>query len=117
MDHAGLDGGRRPGHLDRFGEPGQPVDAADEHVGDAARVERWLARAKCSSCRYSFTCYPDELYPRRQYQLDVVAHVVAEISLGGASAAGAAREVGASTTSARRWTLSARISRIMAAIR
>jgi len=67
--------------------------------GTAARAEQWLARAKCSACKRSFTCLPEVLYPRRQYQLDVVA----EVSLGDSSAAAAAREVGASPTSARRW--------------
>jgi len=62
-----------------------------------------VARFKCGVCRTSFTCYPDELYPRRQYQLDVVARVVAEVSLGERSASAAAREIGASPTSARRW--------------
>jgi hypothetical protein len=71
--------------------------------GSAARVEQWLTRAKCSACRVSFTCYPEELYPRRQYQLDVVAQVVAAVSLGERSAPAAAREAGASPTSARRW--------------
>jgi hypothetical protein len=71
--------------------------------GTAARVERWLARLKCSACRKSFTCLPEVLYPRRQYQLDVVAHVVAAVSLGDERAPAAAREVGASATSARRW--------------
>lgn len=55
-------------------------------------------------CRHSFTLYPDELYPRRQYQLDVVAHVVAATSLGAERAPVAAGKVGASATSARRWT-------------
>ena len=72
--------------------------------GAASRVERCIARAKCSSCRRGFTCYSDELYPQRQYQLDVVARVVAEIAVGQRSAPAAAREAGASTTSARRWT-------------
>ena len=71
--------------------------------GAAARVERWLARTKCSACLKSFTCLPEALYPRRQYQLDVVAQVVAAVSLGDESAPVAAREVGASATSARRW--------------
>jgi hypothetical protein len=78
-----------------------PVIAAED--GGAVRVERWLARAKCSACRTSFTCHPDELYPRRQYQLDLVAQVVAGVSLGERSAPAAASEVGASPTSARRW--------------
>lgn len=76
------------------------VDAADT----ATRTERRIARAKCSACRYGFTPYSDELYPRRQYQLDVVARVVAEIAVGQRGAPAAARLVGASTTSARRWT-------------
>lgn len=71
--------------------------------GAAVRVEQWLARAKCSACRKSFTCLPDSLYPRRQYQLDVVADVVADIALGESHAPAAARAVGASPTSARRW--------------
>lgn len=73
-------------------------------AGVAARVEQWLARAKCSACRTSFTCYPEVLYPRRQYQLDVVAQVVAAVSLGEHSAPAAACDIGASPTSARRWT-------------
>jgi len=72
--------------------------------GGTERVERLLARAKCSSCRRCFTCYPDELYPQRQFQLDVVAQAVAAVSFGDASAPAAARSVGASATSARRWT-------------
>jgi hypothetical protein len=76
------------------------VDAA----GVAVRREQWLARAKCRACRKSFTCYPEMLYPRRQYQLDVVAQVVATVSVGGSSAPAAARLGGASPTSARRWT-------------
>jgi hypothetical protein len=63
-----------------------------------------LARAKCSLCRRCFTCYPDDLYPRRQFQLDVVAATVAEVSLGSVSAPVAAQRAGASATSARRWT-------------
>ena len=72
--------------------------------GAPERTEHWLARAKCTSCRKSSTCRPDELYPRRQYQLDVVADVVAQVALGAKSAPAAARTAGASPTSARRWT-------------
>jgi hypothetical protein len=79
-----------------------PVVAATG--GGVERDERSLRRAKCSACRRSFTCYPSELYPRRQFQLDVVAVAVAEVSIGGASAPVAARGVGASATSVRRWT-------------
>lgn len=71
--------------------------------GGATRLARWLARTKCAACRKSFTCLPETLYPRRQYQLDVVAHVVAAVSLGDESASVAAREAGASPTSSRRW--------------
>jgi hypothetical protein len=71
--------------------------------GGAARVEQWLARAKCSVCRTSFACYPDALYPRRQFQLDVVASVVAKVSVGEDTIAAAAQGAGASPTSARRW--------------
>ena len=50
-----------------------------------AVVERWelpLARAKCSACQRAFTCYPEGVYPHRQYQLDPVAEVVAKVVLG-----------------------------------
>ncbi len=70
-------------------------------------VERWelpLPRAKCSSCRRGFTCYPPGFYPGRQYQLDVVAGVVAGVALGGESVADAAAAGTASPTSVRRWS-------------
>lgn len=72
----------------------------------AGIVECWelpLAKAKCSSCKHGFTCYPPGIYPRRRYQLDVVADVAADIALGGARAARAAQTVHATATSARRW--------------
>lgn len=81
----------------------RPVIGTED--GTAVRVEKWLARARCLACGTSFTCRPDDLYPRRQYQLDVVAQVVAGISLGERSAAATASEVGASPTSARRWVM------------
>jgi len=37
----------------------------------AGIVERWelpLARAKCSSCKRAFTCYPPGIYPQRRYR-------------------------------------------------
>jgi hypothetical protein len=71
------------------------------------RIERreWpLARAKCPSCRRSFTCYPPGVYPGRQYQLDVVADTVARTVLGDERPAGAAAAVHTSRASARRWT-------------
>jgi hypothetical protein len=73
----------------------------------ASMVERWqlaLPLGKCSSCHRGFTCYPPGFYPRRQYQLDVVADVVAEVALGSEPVADVAAAVTASSTSARRWT-------------
>src|SRR5262249_40987339 len=49
-------------------------------------------------------CYPPGFYPRRQYQLDVVADIVAEVALGSAPIADIAVAVTASPTSTRRWT-------------
>lgn len=72
----------------------------------AGIVEHWelpLARAKCSSCKRGFTCYPAGIYPGRRYQLDVVADVAADVALGGKSAARAAAAVHATASSARRW--------------
>jgi hypothetical protein len=68
------------------------------------RVARWLSRSKCSSCARSVTCYPAEHYPQRQYQLDVVAEVVAAAAIGRESAGKAAARATSSATSARRWT-------------
>lgn len=73
----------------------------------AAVVERWqlaLPLGKCSCCHRAFTCYPPGFYPRRQYQLDVVADVVAAIALGSEPIAHVAATVTTSATSARRWT-------------
>lgn len=73
----------------------------------AAVVERWelpLARAKCSACQRSFTCYPEGIYPYRQYQLDPVAEVVAKGVLGGQPVAPLASSLGAAVSSVRRWT-------------
>jgi len=70
-------------------------------------VERWqlaLPLGKCSCCHRGFTCYPPGFYPRRQYQLDVVADVVAGIALGSEPVARIVATVTASATSARRWT-------------
>ena len=36
VDHAGLDGGLRPGGFDGLGQAGQPVTAHDQHVTHAA---------------------------------------------------------------------------------
>jgi hypothetical protein len=73
-------------------------------AGSVERVARWLSRSKCSSCARSVTCYPAEHYPHRQYQLDVVAEVVAAVAIGGESAGEAAARAASSATSARRWT-------------
>jgi hypothetical protein len=72
----------------------------------AGIVERWelpLAKAKCSACKRGFTCYPPGIYPRRRYQLDVVADVTGAVALGGASARRAAAAAHATASSARRW--------------
>ena len=73
----------------------------------ACVVERWqlaLPLGKCSCCHRAFTCYPPGVYPRRHYQLDVVAEVVAGVALGSEPIAHIAATVTASSTSARRWT-------------
>jgi hypothetical protein len=73
----------------------------------AAVVERWqlaLPLGKCSCCHRAFTCYPPGFYPQRQYQLDVVADVVAGVALGSEPVVHVAAAVTASSTSARRWT-------------
>jgi hypothetical protein len=73
-------------------------------TGKPERLARWLLRARCSSCRRAFTCYPDDQYPHRQYQLDAVAKVASAMAMGGEAAKQAAERVGASAASARRWT-------------
>lgn len=73
-------------------------------TGDGVeRRELALPRAKCSSCRCGFTCYPPGYYPRRQYQLDIVADAVAVVAVGGEPVAQAAAASAASPTSVRRW--------------
>jgi hypothetical protein len=72
--------------------------------GVVARCELWLARAKCSACRHGFTCYPPGYYPRREFQLDVVAGVTAQASCGGCSFRRAAAPAQTSHTSAWRWS-------------
>lgn len=61
-------------------------------------------RAKCTACHVSFTVYEQGHYPRRQYQLDVVAGAVAAAAIGQQPARAAAAVASASATSARRWT-------------
>ena len=80
-----------------------PVVAASTGAG-VERLELGLARAKCASCRLGFTCYPPGFYPRRQYQLDVVAEVVAAVAVGDEPVAQAAAASSASATSVRRWS-------------
>lgn len=72
--------------------------------GVKERWEVWLARAKCAACHHGFTCYPPGHYPRREYQLDVVAEVAAAVALGHQSGVAAAAPATASPTSAWRWT-------------
>lgn len=72
----------------------------------AGIVEQWelpLAKAKCSSCKRGSACYPPGIYPRRRFQLDVVADVAAEVALGGVSATRAAAAAQATASSVRRW--------------
>lgn len=71
--------------------------------GAIVRVEHWVPRATCSLCPRGFTCHPEPLYPRRQYQLDVVARVVAAMAVGEMGTSSAAKLASASPTSARRW--------------
>jgi hypothetical protein len=74
-------------------------------ASEARCVERWelpLARVRCSACLHAFTCYPLGFYPRRQYQLDVVAEAVAAVAIGGESVESTASA--ASPTSVRRWS-------------
>lgn len=70
------------------------------------QFERWamyLPLAKCTACETGFTVYPPGIYPRRQYQLDVVAEVAAAGALGAEVPTAAAAPAKASATSARRW--------------
>lgn len=72
----------------------------------AGPAQRWslpVPLAKCTECRRGFTVYPPGIYPRRQYQLDVVADVGAAVALGGQAPTDAAAPASASATSARRW--------------
>lgn len=78
-------------------------------VWSAASIafERWeqpVPRAKCAAGCGSFTVYPPGIYPRRQYQLDAVADVAGGMALGRESGREAGERVGASRTSAERWT-------------
>jgi hypothetical protein len=66
------------------------------------RRERWLPRSKCGTCKVSVTVYPPGLYPHRQYQLDVVASVVAAID-GADDAKAASARFATSPRSAWRW--------------
>jgi len=79
-----------------------PVVAASTDAVE--RHELVLPRAKCSCCRLGFTCYPPGVYPRRQYQLDVIADAVAAVAIGGELVAVAAATRAASSTSVRRWS-------------
>lgn len=76
----------------------------DATTGETERRAQWRCLGKCLNCKRGFTCYPDDQYPHRQYQLDVVAEVVAAVAMGGESLGQAAQRAQASQTSARRWT-------------
>lgn len=80
-----------------------PVVASSSGDG-VERRERSLPRAKCANCHLGFTCYPPGSYPRRQYQLDVVADTVAVVAVGAEPVAQAAAASTASPTSVRRWS-------------
>jgi hypothetical protein len=71
--------------------------------GDLERHEVWLPRSKCGACEVSVTCYPPGFYPRRQYQLDVVAGAVAAVEVGGEGVAVTAASTSASPRSVWRW--------------
>ncbi len=104
-------------HRERSGRP-PPCRGCDERcwwngwrcvfvvvqvVGNTQRQELEIPRAKCSACKVSFSVYPPGLYPRRQYQLDVVAATVGRRVMGSESHRAAAAPAGASPTSCRRW--------------
>lgn len=84
------------------------VHVVDVGVGDdgggSRRSVAMRDRAKCIACRVSFTVYEQGHYPRRQYQLDVVAVAVAAVAIGQQPARAAAGVASASATSVRRWT-------------
>lgn len=74
-------------------------------VLDGGRRETWLHRAECKlGCPSFVESRPEDVYPHRQYQPDVVAGVVAAVALGDESPRQAAARVTASATSGRRWS-------------
>lgn len=72
-------------------------------TGELERHEVSLPRSKCGACKVSVTCYPPGFYPRRQYQLDVVAEAVAIVEVGGEPLANAVAATSASLRSVWRW--------------
>lgn len=72
--------------------------------GKTNRTEVVRDRGKCSSCGVSYTIYKDGHYPRRQYQLDLLANISAAILIGQQAASQVAQTVQASVTAIRRWT-------------
>lgn len=66
-------------------------------------VEVVRDRVKCGACIKSDTVYEGDHYPRRQFQLDVVASIASEVSRGTHSVTEAACLSNASPTSVRRW--------------
>jgi hypothetical protein len=67
------------------------------------RRELSLPRSKCGACKVSVTRYPPGVYPRRQYQLDVVAATVAAVEVGDETSAASAAAISASPRSIWRW--------------
>lgn len=72
-------------------------------AGEIERTEVVRDRGKCSSCLVSYTIYEDGHYPRRQYQLDLLANISAAILIGQHTVTQVAQSVPASVTSIRRW--------------
>lgn len=75
----------------------------EETEGALRRVECWLEKAKCSACHRGCCIYPPGHYPRRQYQLDPVAKVVAADAMGETKTVQRQPGLAPSRSSRRRW--------------
>jgi hypothetical protein len=87
---------------------GRLVAEVIHELGQGVRrvIDVLRPRARCSDRRCaagSWTIYPADAYPHRSYQLDVVASVVAEVCVGGASRRAAAEHHACSQRSVSRW--------------
>ena len=71
--------------------------------GEFVRSVKSRDRVKCKGCHVSFTIYEDGHYPRRQYQLDVVAIVVSEVVIGLKTVRQSAERFLLSLSSVYRW--------------